>query len=121
MRNDHSLEFEDVRSQGFPVSRPSNLNLTIEPLSVTGSRYTQMSATWGFEVPNNLRTILDADGDDDASAGIPLGDLDHDSMDDFMLNDYDVVYSEKCKLCAKLDVAYAERSPIRLKDHMKMK
>ncbi len=48
-------------------------------------------------------------------------DLDHDSMDDFMLNDYDVVYSEKCKLCAKLDVAYAERSPIRLKDHMKMK
>ncbi len=121
--NDHSIEIEDIRSQGLgvPVSMPPNLNVPVGQLSTSGNRYTQMSATWGFEIPTAIENLLNAD--DDEPAGIPWGDLDYDSSDDRLFDDceYDDVYTEKCKLCAKLGVAYAERLPIRLEAHMKRK
>ncbi len=63
----------------------------------------------------------DYEDDEDNPMGIPLGIFDYDSADDLMYEHYDDVYTAECKLCAKLGVAYTEKSYVRLELHMKMK
>lgn len=127
--NDHNLDIEDIRSQGLrrlPVwmqpSGPSH-RVTTEPTSTKGSRYTELVRTWRFENPTGggLGNVGNPDDDDDALAGTLWDDLDN-SADDWsrlMSENYDSddADTEKCELCAKLGVQYAERLPIRLAVH----
>jgi len=72
-----------------------------------------------FPTGGVLENLFHPDDDDDQPVGIPWGDFEYDSADDLMYEDYDNLYTEKCKLCAKLGVEYAERTRVRLEAHMK--
>ncbi|KLO15290.1 hypothetical protein SCHPADRAFT_938883 [Schizopora paradoxa] len=120
LQNDHSLDAEEYTPLGFgvPVSMPKNLRTAHGgPSTNAGQLYTQLEATWGYEMPQGLAN--DVEMDEDEPVGIPWGDMGYDSADDLLYEDYDTLYTEKCKLCAKLGVSHAERSRIRLEQHMK--
>jgi len=127
LRNDHcvTVKIEDIYSLGpdSPVSKPANLKVPIKPISTKGSRYIEISYTWGIEIPAGGYVPLnpDYDEDDDNPVGTSWRDFDYNSADDLMYADFDDVFVAKCKLCARLGVAFAERSYVRLEFHMKMK
>lgn len=121
LRNDHSLLIEDIRLQGFlPALKPKNLNIPFEPQTAQETRYSELSATWGIEIPPAVLNFMKPiDDDGDVPVGIPWADLDDYSSDEYLHKEYE--NTEKCKFCAILGVPYEVRSPVRLEDHMKMK
>lgn len=121
LRNDHGLQIEDIRWQGLPAWRPRKPKVNIAPESTKGGKYSELIPTWTFEIPTGgmIGNIFNQAEDGEEMVGIPWGDFEYNSADDLMYEDYDNLYTEKCKLCSKLGVEYAERTGLRLKLHMK--
>lgn len=104
--DDHPLMIED--KDNLPATMTINFNPVL-PKSKLGSRYSELVPTWGFET-----SIGDA--------AYPSQEEEDDVEDEtVMSSSREPSKALECKLCAKLEVPFAVRSPERLEDHMKYK
>lgn len=101
IRNDHCLESGAV---GELVSRIPLATADLAPTGENGSRYAELSISWGHttrEDEGHIRYETD------------------DSEDE--LEEQDIEFRRKCKFCALLGVECEERTPERFRSHMENK
>jgi len=101
IRNDHDLESE---VDGILVSRTSIVTVNMAPTGENASRYSALSISWGHSARGDGCTVKD-EPDDSEDA----------------LAEQGITFRENCKLCARLGAEHEERTPDRLRAHMKNK
>ncbi len=77
------------------------------PTGENASRYSALSISWG------CRTL--------GEQKYPIDEIDSDPDSEDALAAQGIAFRENCKLCARLGVEHEERTPDRLRAHMKNK
>ncbi|KLO04422.1 hypothetical protein SCHPADRAFT_1003308 [Schizopora paradoxa] len=122
LQNDHCLDVGEcgrVVGGHEHVTMPHDIqNIAGGPFTDAGQSYTELAATWGFELHPGIADYLHLNGDE--PAGVPFGGL-ADMMPYEGVEANNDIYTEKCRLCAALGVVHGEMSPMLLVAHMERK